>query len=290
MSAEQPSRPQLLRLADLLEQWEQDAIAAHDARVKGIARGPITALPSLDRELGGALQPGLHYVHAVPGAGKTALVLQVAATCGTPCLFVTAEMGALELFRRITARVTGQYLGRFRSGELTPQDSVDYARQAASAASQLVIADASRAAAVPSWIEEAAEATRGDSEHLLIVIDSVHAWAAAWTGEVAEYDGLNMAISALREITARLDCAVLGVVERNRLTMKTGGMSAGAGSRKFEYGAETMMELHSEEDRGPNASGETKVELRITKNRNGAPGRKVPLLFHGALQRFTEDR
>src|SRR5918996_1264990 len=84
------------------------------------ARAPVTRIPQLDDVLGGALQPGVHVVHASPGAGKTALALQIAATCGFPALFVTCEMAPLELLRRITARVTETLLGRLKSGEYDP--------------------------------------------------------------------------------------------------------------------------------------------------------------------------
>ncbi len=74
--------PQLARLADLLGDWEVFAAEAHEAYRTGAKRGPTTGLPSLDRELGGALAAGTHVLHAGPGAGKTALALQVAASCG----------------------------------------------------------------------------------------------------------------------------------------------------------------------------------------------------------------
>src|SRR6266851_1680460 len=53
-------RPRLVRLASLLDDWQLDAEAAHLAYTTGTPRGPITSLPSLDRELGGALAPGVH--------------------------------------------------------------------------------------------------------------------------------------------------------------------------------------------------------------------------------------
>src|SRR5918997_1542382 len=115
-----PSIPRLLRLGDLLSDLAADASAAHDAYTSGTPRGPVTGLRTLDRELGGALAAGTHVLHPEPGAGKTALALQVAATCGFPALFVSCEMSALELLRRHTARVTSTYLGRLKSGELGP--------------------------------------------------------------------------------------------------------------------------------------------------------------------------
>ena len=115
--------PRLTRLGDLLGAWEADAEAAHQARITGAQRGPVTSLRRLDRELGGALAAGLHIVHAPPGAGKSAIVAQIAATSGCPALLVTCEMQPLEIFRRHTARATGTFLQRLKSGELRPSDS-----------------------------------------------------------------------------------------------------------------------------------------------------------------------
>src|SRR5687768_2449406 len=103
LSQDSPRQPPPLPLAALLGEWEADAQAAFDARVKGIPRGPVTGLAGVDEALGGVLQPGLHVVHGGPGVGKTALGLQIAATCGFPALYVSAEMRPLELLKRLTA-------------------------------------------------------------------------------------------------------------------------------------------------------------------------------------------
>jgi replicative DNA helicase len=217
-------RPRLVRLATLLEEWQLDAEAAHLAFTTGAPRGPITSLPSLDRELGGALAPGVHVLHAGPGVGKTAFALQVAAVSPFPALYLSAEMGALELFRRVTARVTSTYLGRLRSGEIEPQASLALARRAAAEAPLLTIADATQAWAPPEWIMSTAQLVQGDA----------------------------------------------------------------AGSRKFEYGGESVLSLSRDKDAAGDAAGDAPVTLLIEKNRNGAPGKKIKLLFNGALQRFRE--
>src|SRR5262245_54518111 len=84
--------PRLVRLGDLVDELREDAAAAHDARVNGTPRGPMTNLERFDRELGGFLSPGLHVLHAGPGVGKTALGLQIAADCRAPALLVSTEM------------------------------------------------------------------------------------------------------------------------------------------------------------------------------------------------------
>jgi len=279
-------RPRLLRLKSLLNEWELDAEAAHLAYTTNTPRGPITNLKGLDRELGGALAPGLHVVHASPGVGKTAFCLQVAATSPFPALYLTCEMAPLELFRRQTARVTSTYLGRLKSGEFDPAYSVGLARQAAAAAPRLAFGDATHAFAPPDWLQKAAVAVKGDASHILIVVDSVHSWAEAAPTDVDEYTALNDGLAALRRIARNLICPVLAIAERNRAKMSAGGLDASAGSRRFEYGAESVLALNREKDEG--ADGEAKVTLTIEKNRNGAAGKRLPLLFNGALQRFTE--
>ena len=87
-----PDKPRLLPLSELLGEWQADAEAAHEAYTRGLPRGPLTGLTTLDRELGGALWPGMHVWLGNTGTGKTALTLQVAASCGLPAVLLTTEM------------------------------------------------------------------------------------------------------------------------------------------------------------------------------------------------------
>jgi replicative DNA helicase len=281
--------PRLLPLAGLLDEWEADAIAARNAYETGTPRGPVTGLSELDSALGGCLQPGLNIAQGNAGVGKTCLALQIAATCCCPALYVSCEMKALELFRRHTARVTGKFLRRLKTGELPPAESLALARQAAEAAPLLTIADATLSAALPPWIAEAAETVKGAFPHLLVVIDSVHSWVEGWAGESPEYDAIGAGLKALRDIATRLNCCVLAVAEQNRAAMragKPGDVNAAAGSRKFEYGSECVLDLHRKADAKEDLTGEVEVTLTLAKNRNGAAGRRVNLLFNGALQTF----
>ncbi len=163
-----------LRLADVLASVRADADAAHEARATGTPRGPVTSLPSLDRELSGAFAPGLHFVHGNAGAGKTALALQIAATCQFPALFITCEMAPAELLRRHTARATGTYLGRLKSGEMTGADVQALTLRAIEAAPLLSFADATRGPALSQLLYDFATTTKGDARHLMIVVDSLH--------------------------------------------------------------------------------------------------------------------
>ena len=290
MDEPENKQPQLTRLADLLDAWSEEAIAAAQARATGQPRGPVAGLGKLDTELGGCFCPGVHIVHGTPGVGKTAFCLQLATECKSPALFVTCEMGVLELFRRLTARLTETYLGRLKSGELSVEKSLELAQQTAQKAPLLAIADATQCFAEPSWIMEAALAVRGECAHVLIVIDSVHSWAESSGVEGSnEYESLNAALAALRKLGSSLPCPVLAIAERNRQSMRSGGINAGAGSRKIEYGAESVIDLSSDPEAQPGAGGEIPVTVKLVKNRHGSIGREIELRWHGALQTFRQE-
>jgi replicative DNA helicase len=120
----------------------------------------------------------------------------------------------------------------------------------------------------------------------LLVVDSVHSWAEGYMSPGAnEYEVLGGAVASLRKLAQQLDCPVLGIAERNRAAMDKGGMAASAGSRKFEYGSETVLDLSRGAD-GPDE--EVTVTLAIQKNRNGGTSENVQLLFDGSHQEFMK--
>jgi replicative DNA helicase len=281
--------PRIIRPAMEREAWLVDAQTRHAAHASGTPLGPVTGLPRLDRELGRALQTGIHVVHGAPGTGKTALGLQIACSCGCPSLFVFCEMDLLELLRRLVARVTETPLGRLKSGELPPEQALALFDRACAAVPHLLLADASRAFASCEWLLQAAQVAKGEAKEILIVIDSVHSWAEGCPEEGSEYELLNAGLSELRSLAATLACPILVIAERNRLSMYRGGLSAGAGTRKLEYGAESVWDLARDPNAPPLASGEEPVSLTLQKNRNGAAGSEIGLAFHGALQRFREE-
>ncbi len=290
-AAEPTPPPALMQFADAFSVAMADAEAAHEARTSGNPRGPVTGFRLLDTELGGAFAPGVHSINGDPGAGKTAFALQVAATCQFPALFVSCEMSPAELLRRHAARVTSTFLGRFKSGELAPDKVRELYQQAINAAPLLGLLDATKYPAKPGHIQECAQVllSRHAARSVLIVVDSLHSWAEAFAGDAGEYEALNTALASLRTIAHNLGAPVLYVTERNRESMKSGagGQSSGAGSRKIEYGAETVISLNranGEED----GDGETPIILKLAKNRHGAVGKEIRLKFNGALQRFRD--
>jgi len=279
-----PAVPRLLPLAALLADAEADAERRHEAYATGHPLGAVTALPSLDRTIGGHLAAGLHVLHAEPGTGKTALALQVAVSCGCPAVYVTSEMAPLELLKRITANLTGTYLGRLKSGELMPEAALQLYRRAIALAGELVMVDATQAPATADYLAEVIPMARRDADHLLLVVDSVNTWAAATLPAADEYVRLEGAVNGLHALAMAEQVAILGIAERNRGAIKTGGMSASKGTASFEYRATSVWDL----SKGDGDGAVVPVKLTLPKNREGNAGVTLPLMFEGRLQRFTE--
>jgi len=276
-------------LSDIVGDLRADAAAAWDAARAGRSRGPATGLPALDYLLGGYLAPGLHVLQAAPGAGKTAFALQVAAECGFPALFVSAEMSCLELFRRTIARVTGTYLGRLKSGELDPDEVERLARHTAAHVPNLALLDAVTSYADPGLIRDSVDALkeRTGAPHALIVLDSLHAWAMGGRGGSAEYDAINAALSVAGQIAGECASPLLVVAHRNRVGQERGGLHTAKGSGTIEYAAETVLELAPPELDTMDA-GDRTIIATLHKNRHGYAGTRATLRFSGRLQRYTE--
>ncbi len=124
------------------------------------------------------------------------------------------------------------------------------------------------------------------------MVDSLHSWEQSWRPPRAtEYEGLNMAIEALKRVAQFHDIPILVVAERNRASMHSGGQSAGAGTRNIEYGAESVIELDRRQDAPQSIAGERPLTLKVIKNRNGSPYDKGwSLLFNGELMTFKQGR
>lgn len=284
--------PRLVRLSSLFDEFTTDAERRHRAVTTGVPLGPVTPFAKLNSELAGSIPDGLNILLGGPGAGKTAFALQIASTCGCPALYVSCEMTPLELFRRIAARVTGTFLGRFKTGEMGADQARRLAEQAVEANGLLAIVDATDAFAEPGWIQTAAEACRGTSEHVLVIVDSLHSWADSAGGESGEYESVSAACTTLRTLAKRLRCPVLAISERNRASFGKHApkdkLQSGASSRKVEYTPESVLSLEATESTLPLSIHETPVLLTLAKNRNGTKGATVELSFHGALQSFRE--
>lgn len=298
LPGEDPTQPIAYRMKDLLNEWDRFAEEAYETKQSNTPMGICTGLASVDEAIGGVFQPGLHSLQGPPGVGKSAFALQIAATCGFPALFVTCEQSPMEILRRITARVTGTIVNYFKNGDLTPELSRGLVRQAINTCPDLTILDCTRAYAgafavgntrTSMNLYNIANSIRGESSHMLVMIDSLHTWASNAPTNSTEYDSLNAAIASLISLSASLVCPVVAVAEQPKDAVGKADVMSGAGTRKIGYSAESVMALDENRDGRPNLKSREKyITLKLTKNRNGTAGQKIELLFDGAVMGFQE--
>jgi len=281
--------------AELLSQEE----IARIARETGNAPGPVTGLSLLDEEIGGFLARGLHVLLAAPGAGKTSLALQIAGTCGCPALYVTSEMPRVELLRRIVSRTTRTYLGQLRGGKMGADEIALRVKRAATACPMLALYDATIATATVADIQQKAEALRQrfDAQHILIVVDSMTDWAMSTANSLPDAQAdderiiAERALNGLKALTTNLPGAVLAIAHRNRAGQNAGGsnkLHAAKGSGRYEYIAESVLDLERDTGQEPDVNHCTEAKLTLLKNRHGGAGIEIPLRFEGRVQTFTE--
>lgn len=289
--------PRLTLLSDLVGDLVRDTEEAQKALESGKPRGPVTGFQRLDEAVGGFLATGLHILQAAPGAGKSAFSLQIAARCKFPSLYITTEMGVLELFRRTIARETETYLGKIKSGELGAKEVLRLSLETAERLPSMALLDGTNAYASPKQILDVAQALRerAQTSQVLIVIDSIQLWAKSVRGVDAdfvgasEYELINAGIASLSALANEVNCPVLAISHRNRVGNKTGGASlhSAKGSGEVEYMAETVFDLTRKEEQ-PDQHGEVEINLSLLKNRHGIPGLNIPFKFEGRIQKFRE--
>jgi replicative DNA helicase len=298
-------QPRATRLGDMLDQLDTDATERYAAFEAGQPLGPKTGFGRLDSVIGGWFPPGLHTLHGQAGAGKSALALQIAATCGVPALLISCEMNPVDLLLRHTARCQDVLLTKLKGGAppMKPAELLDHVRAAAARSPELWLVDARSAWPDAEWITDTAKMARGTGKHVLVVIDSLHAWAGGIPGNLQEYAALNLALAACLTLAASLKAPILVVAERNRAKGKDGGQDAAAGTRKFEYSSETVLDLRRvNEKREPGASADDEpggparadpsngraMELILRKNRHGKEGERIDIDYFPSVMRFVD--
>lgn len=284
----------IFSLQELIDTLVEERVAARRAEAQGAQRGPVTGFTELDRELGGALAPGLHIVQAAPGAGKTAFTLQVCGFCGFPAIFVSAEMSPISVFYRLIAQQVGIGLNDLQSTSLHEDGLRQHALMAAAQLCDLRIIDASIRPAPIRILQQAVhELTAKTGMAPLVVIDSIQAWAKATEASGSnnsEYDQISRGVRALVEFSSSARLPILGIAQRNRAGQERGGLFASKGTGDIEYCAETVLELGRGKDDRQDASGDVNVTVEILKNRHGSTGAEICLKFNGSRQTFRAGR
>lgn len=267
MSEEVQARPVSSFVSDYFKAYE----AKHDARQSGKPLGVVSGFRTLDASLGGYLHIGRHFILGQPGAGKTALAIQMASQCKAPAVFVTCELQPTTVLERLIACTTNTNIIHLESGEMNPRDVYTLLQRVAKHCPDFWIADGTSRYISHENIQNLVYAARGGSEgHCFVVIDSLHSWAGSSietsSRQATEYELLSEHLNYTKQVASVCRVPVLLMSERNRESKGTPSQHAAKGHGGIEYAAETMLDLTVEEE---GLNGIASVNLWIEKNRHG---------------------
>lgn len=274
-----------------------------------------TSLTPLDELLGGGMVPGIHVLGGEPGAGKSALALQVAtlsAMAGRKVLYVSLEMSRGQCLSRCLSLVSddtghefpwsavprmGRELrnrieGVKRSGadpaqvvrEANESDPVCLAKRfLEEKCGGLAVADGAELSELSTLASTSAKAREAGME--LLIIDYLQRLR---TEALGEYETVSSASKGLAGLAHSLDVPVLVLSSLNRQSNSNGSASMFGfkGSGQIEYDAESAWVLARDKNRA-SPEGKRAVALHVVKNRHGAlTGEPIALSFDGAHNRL----
>ncbi|WP_455136471.1 DnaB-like helicase C-terminal domain-containing protein [Thermophilibacter sp.] len=298
------------------------SLAADEAGFLDPPRVVPTGISGLDAVLVDGMAPGVHVLMAKPGAGKSALALQIAlnvATAGGNVLYASLEMGRQQCLARLCSALSVSdpdvpdfyWSGWERLGRLASRDVAKYRftddmerRDYASRFDQvralrhlsrrcpgLAIADGPEVSSV-----ESLAATVGDgvaSGLDLLVVDYLQRLRPPEDSRQADrYRQVSDVSAALTSMTKTLRVPALVISSMNREAMGRDGPSMGGarGSGEIEYDAVTMWQLSRGREQ-PLEDDSRIIELHVLKNRRGpvtGDSDPIRLLFDGKHNRVVE--
>ena len=252
----------------------------------------------LDKKTGGLHASELIILAARPSMGKTAFAMNIAENVviksGEPCLFVSLEMGAIELIERMLcscAKVDGH---RLRNGTLGKEDQQRLVKTANDLSTCPLFIDDSPTRNVSEIAGAARRIIRKEGSLGLIVIDYLQLIQPDSATDPRQEQVSKMA-RRLKGLARELKVPVLCLSQLNRQTENTGGsnrpkLSHLRESGAIEQDADVVMFVHRDSYylKGTDEEAEKANEavIIVEKQRNGPTG-DVDLHWEGKFTRSS---
>jgi len=289
--------PLLVRMDELAGTLIDDyrARVAAAAEYGGVV-GVRTGIEHLDETINGLESGKLYILAAMPGAGKTTLALQIAATVaqsGYPALYISLENDATDLARKTVCRFGEISYANALKGKVSQALWREGVAELAKLNGRLYLS--TPRASMPDLTELVDQvAERAGRPPALIVVDYLQAWVKRLVGPASAEDGvrehLDQFTPAMRALGERYGAAVLAISSQNRAGYNAGGMSALKESGNIEYDSDVVMTLQRRELPPGTVPGlNTPIELAVNKNRQGLCGRPIKLILRGDYCTILEE-
>lgn len=257
-------------------------------------------LPSLNELLGGIYPGQMYALGAMPGTGKTTLMLQEACSLaaeGHKVIFVSAELPAHKLMAKIIARLSDH---RIPIGDVAAAIAEGHELHGTF---DRVVADYRERIAPNLMILESVNAielgqivgnlVQKQGKQPVIILDYLQILANTQNADaVDERLAISGFVKDLRTIINLYEVPLLAIstITRGKYGAKTPNLDVYGGTSTVEYGFDVAMILSEDRDSAmcqPYQEGICTVLLRVLKNRYG-PTDSVLLDFDGRFGEFKE--
>jgi len=278
-----------------------DVLVAANQKLEELyeAKGSITGVPTgftdFDRRTAG-LQPGeLILIGARPSMGKTAFLLNIAASAaikaGVPTAFFSLEMANAQLVNRILSSHAGVDAGRLRTGQLIDDDWNRIAEYIPAISKSPIYLDDTPGLSVTE-LRSKCRRLKMEKDLGLVVIDYLQLMSAS-AGSRPESRQLEISeISrTLKGIAKELSVPILVAAQLSRAVEarsdKRPMLSDLRESGAIEQDADVVAFLYRDEYYNKETLKKGEAEVIIAKQRNGPVG-TVELMYLGHLTRFVD--
>ncbi|PQO41372.1 replicative DNA helicase [Blastopirellula marina] len=268
-----------------------------DARLRGehLEDGVATGYTDLDGMTGGFHGSELLILAARPSMGKTAFAMNIAENVavndGTPVLFISLEMGAIELCDRLLCSVAKVNGHRLRNGTISQEDRRRLVEKSAQVAESPLFVDDSPSRTVSQIAAGARRIKRRHGRLGMIVIDYLQLIEPDNSNDPRQEQVAKIA-RRLKGMAREMDVPILCLAQLNRQAEASKDnrpkLSHLRESGAIEQDADVVMFVHREEyyhhgEERDQFAG--KAEIIIAKQRNGPVG-EVQLTWLRDFTRF----
>lgn len=258
--------------------------------------GLPTGFSELDFLLSGLCKGRFYLLGARPSMGKSALAQQIAETVAQTknVLFFSLEMGIEEYTQRSIYRRSGYNQEHLTRGIIPREKIINAFAEASVGLEQLHLQIVDDPKCTLETIErniQEAKTQLGSCD--LVVVDYIQLMKSSDRRVIKDYDVVTDNSQGLKQLARKYDVPILGLCQLSRALEarqdKRPILADLRDSGSLEQDADCVMFVHRPEVFEPtNASLRGIAELIIAKNRQGARGRVIPLIFNGSKVEFKE--
>jgi len=277
----------------------KDILLGAFSRIEQTAQngGDVAGIPTgfidLDRMLSGLHPQDLVIIGARPAMGKTAFGLNIVQHAAVEdkktCAVFSLEMSAEQVTNRMLAVQSGVQLGKFRTGELSPDDWTNLVAALPPLSESKIFIDDTGGITV-SEVRSKCRKLKIEKGLDLVMIDYLQLMSGTSRSSENRQQEISEISRSLKMMARELDVPVIALSQLGRSVESRGDkrpmMSDLRESGAIEQDADVVMFIYRDEYYNPDSEDRNVAEIIVSKQRNGPVG-TAKLRYDGPYTRFS---